>query len=512
MNSNELIEELSGEKQDPFILLLESQLSAQSLEVWIVAKSPSEVEIRRDWCQMTGFLDRLFKSSSILNLSEFAYLRILQELKKISGITQSPEGLISCPQPRSLEVSSPDPLSSTSLPSRSTFSNLLSSYNVDDFASLNKLYFSPPQSPAPPPPRSLASSLPQSETLRDIQSPIKTTDISGTDLFSSNDPASTTSLQSPSDPTSTHLPLSHVEDPVIALSSSLPLPFSSDTLSSPHLDDQESIDRAQTLPALMGSGSSSNLPLNDQKSASETSVFSAILNEKVTQDILEISRSNEFSIYQEASVPLKPLFNEFGQTILHVSAEKGRIDLLELMLPIQSTQSSWITATLSSISSHIKFSSSDLRLFRKIDWSLFLNFKDRNGWTPLHSACYCGKFQVVVALISGQRGTISLMATSADGSTPLHYIVRHPFSHEDESSGLMSSCFTPFFLHGASVNSANSVGDTPLHIAVKYSSANVIRLLLENNGDPNLQNKYLRPHPISSLFSLSPHSEIPCPK
>ena len=98
-----------------------------------------------------------------------------------------------------------------------------------------------------------------------------------------------------------------------------------------------------------------------------------------------------------------------------------------------------------------------------------MNEKDRDGWTPLHSACVSGDTLAAIALI--ERGAI-LNEKNQHGDTSLHRACYN--GHTATAVALIE--------RGASVNEKDEDGWTPLHYTCFYSHSATAILLLENRA------------------------------
>ncbi|TMW59436.1 hypothetical protein Poli38472_004505 [Pythium oligandrum] len=151
------------------------------------------------------------------------------------------------------------------------------------------------------------------------------------------------------------------------------------------------------------------------------------------------------------------------------------------------------------------------------------NAVDKNGWTPLTTAAHYGHLEMVWVLLS--RGVNAEIASEI-GYTALHYasykgfddIVKALLSYIVDVNAVNKEYWTALHLaltitkdgrtvlhlaaakdchrvivalisRGAPLDVGDRSGDTPLHVACKYRHHAVVELLLENNCDPNGENK-----------------------
>lgn len=94
------------------------------------------------------------------------------------------------------------------------------------------------------------------------------------------------------------------------------------------------------------------------------------------------------------------------------------------------------------------------------------------GWTALHSAAENGHVEVLKLLI--EKG--ANVNTRLFPDTVLH---RTAIKGHAEAAALL-------IRHGALIDQPNVSGAMPLHLAISYSHKDVINVLLENGGDPNV--------------------------
>jgi hypothetical protein len=100
----------------------------------------------------------------------------------------------------------------------------------------------------------------------------------------------------------------------------------------------------------------------------------------------------------------------------------------------------------------------------------------KDGWTPLHVACYCGRTKVAEYLIK-------LGADVNNKSSSYNQSILHTVRHGDfETCKLLLD-------NGVDVNCRNKLGHNPLRSAVvfdhgKYLTAGYVKLLIEYDSNP----------------------------
>lgn len=138
--------------------------------------------------------------------------------------------------------------------------------------------------------------------------------------------------------------------------------------------------------------------------------------------------------------------NEDGQPPLVAAVEQGRCSLVELLVRLGAD----------------------------------VNGTDTRGWNALHIACLNAELSAAALLLN--LGANPNAATRDSFTTPLHYIVRHPYSKDLENVMEM------MFERKANPELRNGHGETPLHYAVMRCNEPVTRILLKHSADVNAAN------------------------
>jgi len=145
---------------------------------------------------------------------------------------------------------------------------------------------------------------------------------------------------------------------------------------------------------------------------------------------------------------LRATDEEYGQSLLHVCAEHGREELVHYLLQ------------------------------EKFTGKFDINAVDKNGWTPLHSACKSGHVAIIEALLN--KGAFSRALTN-EGASPLHYFVRN----DCNDIQLFHSTITLLVKKSGNVDVENKHGETPLHHAAMRGRSQCVLSLLKNKANPN---------------------------
>ena len=118
-----------------------------------------------------------------------------------------------------------------------------------------------------------------------------------------------------------------------------------------------------------------------------------------------------------------------------------------------------------------------------------LNIGDDRGMTPLHSAAFYGKFEIVEILLKYKADTHARITDGLErGQTPLHFASEGDFSRGPDIAVSLSNIARLLLEHGADVNARTNDGSTSLHLAamaVPYDRVGVIRVLLKHGADVN---------------------------
>lgn len=104
-----------------------------------------------------------------------------------------------------------------------------------------------------------------------------------------------------------------------------------------------------------------------------------------------------------------------------------------------------------------------------------MNEGDDHGFSPLHWACFAGRYNIVDMLLN--RGA-RINATNMGDDTALHLAASH--GHVD--------CVNLLLKNNADVNALNEHGNTPLHYACFWGYADIAELLISHGAQANVAN------------------------
>ena len=105
-----------------------------------------------------------------------------------------------------------------------------------------------------------------------------------------------------------------------------------------------------------------------------------------------------------------------------------------------------------------------------------INHKNREGWEPLHIACYHG-FTNMTDLLIGKGASMETM-------TPNGYTALHMACQEG------NDCVSILLRHNAPVNIRGDNGMTPLHVTCQHDHPHLVQPLVANGADIDAQTEY----------------------
>ena len=105
---------------------------------------------------------------------------------------------------------------------------------------------------------------------------------------------------------------------------------------------------------------------------------------------------------------------------------------------------------------------------------------DPEGWTPLAVAAFIGKVELAEALL---KRSADPFADAGTLGTPLHAAARALSGHDAEMTALLLRYVPP----DSNIDPKDTMGFSPLAVAVSSGSAEAVRLLLDAGADPNFK-------------------------
>ncbi|MGR3912206.1 MAG: ankyrin repeat domain-containing protein [Candidatus Rhabdochlamydia sp.] len=186
-----------------------------------------------------------------------------------------------------------------------------------------------------------------------------------------------------------------------------------------------------------------------------------------------------FLISQVANVNI--MNHSRGSTAMHLSAQRGRVDDLKLLLErganIEATdldkKTPLYVAVIAGQESAVDF------LFKQ---GADIGIRDSEGKGLLHIAIAYNHLSTVQVLLKSSQGKVLLTYQDSDGKAPLHTV----FWGNEKLEILKALLETD----GIDVNIVNAHGYTPLHWACKHNHLEGISLLIEKGADPTILNHY----------------------
>ncbi len=167
------------------------------------------------------------------------------------------------------------------------------------------------------------------------------------------------------------------------------------------------------------------------------------------------------------NIDINEIKDMYGNTLLHVAASMGDVELVELLLENGANPNA-----KNEYGETPLHRATNAEVAKKlIRYGSYVNEKDRDGRTPLHYAAYHGRIDVVETLLEND----ALIITDKDGQTPLHLAL---LEKRTQVAKLLLK-------YGADPNVKNKNGETPLHLAVRTGDAELIKMMIERGADVN---------------------------
>ena len=168
-----------------------------------------------------------------------------------------------------------------------------------------------------------------------------------------------------------------------------------------------------------------------------------------------------------------PTSQEHGRwTALHMAAESGNVDCIELLLQHGAN----IGAATSNGSTPLHVAAVNGQLFvvkRLLEAGARGTVICHRGWLPLHDACFKGHVHVVRFLLQRYPYTVNWTTSQEHG--------RYTSLHMTAGKGNVD-CIELLLQYGANIEATTSNGSTPLHVAVVNEQLLAKKCLLENGA------------------------------
>ena len=185
--------------------------------------------------------------------------------------------------------------------------------------------------------------------------------------------------------------------------------------------------------------------------------------------------------------------DEFGWTPLHSASYSGRHEISQFLLlcGAKVKQENCLGETALHVVREGRYGTHNgVRVAHLLlDAGLDANVRDKRNWSPLHAACYYGRFKIAQVLLD--RGAMT-MAVDDQGKTALHQVTQGILE------SLEAGCRIAELLleHGVDPNTQDNNLETPLHVASRCGSPEIVQVFLGHNTEKNAQ------RPISSFQGL----------
>ena len=206
-------------------------------------------------------------------------------------------------------------------------------------------------------------------------------------------------------------------------------------------------------------------------------------DEKVKRDFFECCKKGmieEIEPYITKYEGILHAKNEFGSTVLHISAFQGNLKIVKYVVKKGAdlnaeTNSKWTPL-------HVAMQNNRTKIvhFLLDQEGLDVDRKDKAGVLPLHIATYKSRIDTVARLLKINAKVVNEQANS--GWSPLDFAVH--MGHVEMVKLLLQ--------YRADVNKKNKRGRSPLHMAAAKGDQDMVMLLVENGANENAVEKAWR--------------------
>ena len=124
-----------------------------------------------------------------------------------------------------------------------------------------------------------------------------------------------------------------------------------------------------------------------------------------------------------------------------------------------------------------------------INHKCHFNFKDKEGWTPLHYACLKSDYKLVKLIIENSGSDISVLGLNVqDGNwkTPLHYVC-HNITNKISTNAILNVFMKTELAPNINFKIQDKSGNTPLHLQTVTSfQAELLPIILKHGNPDNI--------------------------
>ena len=235
-----------------------------------------------------------------------------------------------------------------------------------------------------------------------------------------------------------------------------------------------------------------NCDLNTKNDFGNTPLHLACKNKSIAiiRLLLKMGCSTKILNRQGETAQDIPL-NEDGDCLLHIACQWDDIDIVRYLIIDQTCNLNVLNVYLNT-PLHLACNKKSLAIIKLLlDERCSTNIRNNKGKTAqdiplnedgdclLHMACQWGDVDIVKYLITDERCHPNIQC-STSRNTPLHIAAK--YGQDDTIVQLLS-------YKECDLNVQNMDGDTPLHVACRRKSLDIIKLLLEQRCRTNITNK-----------------------
>ena len=170
--------------------------------------------------------------------------------------------------------------------------------------------------------------------------------------------------------------------------------------------------------------------------------------------------------------------DKYDTILLHSASYLGRLEMVRILLNHgvkSNAKNHWGETALHVMSRSKHYSNDSIRVAKLLlERGVDVNTQDKDHDSPLHSASYSGKLELVRVLLS--HGAIA-NSKNDEGETPLHRVSQGEYESQEDGvriAGLLLD-------RGVDVNAQEKNGAAPLHLASSCGKLKIAQLLLDDD-------------------------------